>query len=461
MEEQKAKARDALRKKEESAWGHSNSLDLDFNNLSSNVESKFLGYECCKCQGKILYILKDGGIVDEAMEGDNVTIILDKTPFYAESGGQVGDTGFIETEIGLVRVEDCKKTPDGKHIQLGVVEKGVIAKGQRVEARVDLERREAIARNHTATHLIQKALRNILGEHVTQAGSLVEAERLRFDFTHFEPISENDLRYIEEEVNSKILEDIPVDTEEMNLDEAKAMGAMALFGEKYGSKVRVVKIGDYSFELCGGTHIASTAKIGPVKILSETGIAAGTRRIEAVSGHYALVYYREREKLIEYITAAIKTTPQDAVKKIETLMGEIKNAHKEIEQLRNKLVVGNMNEMLSKAIKVNGTTVVAEKFNDMDMEALRNTSDMLKSKLSDGVIIIASEYNDKVNLVTAATKDAVKKGIHSGNIIKEVAKITGGGGGGRPDMAQAGGKDPSKIEEALHHAVEMIKNQLG
>jgi alanyl-tRNA synthetase len=456
MEIQKTKARDALKKKEGSAWGHSISIDLD-----ADIKSEFLGYECHECKGQILYISREDKMAEQVIEGDRITIILDKTPFYAESGGQVADTGFIETETGLVRIEDCKKSQDDIHLHIGVVERGFVSKGQWGDAKVDFGRRQAIARNHTATHLIHKALRNVLGDHVAQAGSLVEEERLRFDFTHFEPISEDNLKRIEEKVNSKILEDIPVVTEEMSLDEAKAVGAMALFGEKYGSTVRVVKVGDYSLELCGGTHMDSTAKIGPVKILSETGIAAGTRRIEAVSGHYTLMYYRERERLIEDITLALKATPRDAVKKIETMMGDIKNAHKEIDQLRNKLVAGNLDEILSKAIIINGTTVVTAKFSEMDMEALRNTGDMLKSRLSDGIIIIASNYNGKVNIVAAATKDAVKKGIHSGNIIKEVAKVTGGGGGGRPDMAQAGGKDPSKIEQALQHAIGMIKSKLG
>ncbi|NSW89168.1 MAG: alanine--tRNA ligase [Firmicutes bacterium] len=455
MEAQKAKAREALKKKEGSAWGQGLSLKID-----RTFESRFCGYEYFNCEAEILYILKNDEPVEMVFEGESATIILNKTSFYAESGGQTGDTGFIETETGLLRVEDCKKTTDGIYLHYGKVVRGYVEKGQRGETRIDVARRESIARNHTATHLIHKALRNILGEHVAQAGSLVEAERLRFDFTHFEPVSEDELKRIEDEVNLKILEDMPVYVEEMGLDEAKNLGAMALFGEKYGERVRVVKIGDYSMELCGGTHMKSTAKIGLVKILSETGIAAGTRRIEAASGHYALKYYREREALLDSIAEALKTTPQDSVKKVENLMAEVKNAYKEIEQLKVKLVMSRIDEIISDALVINGTSVVTAKFSGMDMEALRNTADILKGRFTDGIIILASDYNGKVNFVAAATKNAVKKGIHSGDLIKKTAEIIGGGGGGRPDMAQAGGRDSSRIDEALQQAVEVIKSQL-
>ncbi|HOJ10469.1 MAG TPA: alanine--tRNA ligase [Clostridiales bacterium] len=452
MEVQKNKAREALKSKEGSAWSQESRIGLD-----KDFKTEFAGYGSTSCNASVSYILKDDDIVNTAMEGDKVVILLDKTPFYAESGGQVGDTGYIRTETGMVRVEDCKKTHDGHYLHVGIVEEGILESNTAAEAVVDVKRRKAIARNHTATHLLHKALRHNLGTHVAQAGSLVDDQKLRFDFTHFEPVSESDLMKIEEEINEKILEDLPVKIEEMELDKAREKGAMALFGEKYGNIVRVVQIDGYSIELCGGTHMTSTAGIGFLKITGETGVAAGTRRIEAVTGYSSLKYFRENEMLLNDIASTLKSSPQDAVKKIEALTSEIKISHKEIDQLRSKLVGSKTDEILSKAVEINDISVITAKFEGMDMEALRNTGDVLKNKLDDGVIILASEHGGKVNLIVTATKSAVEKGIHSGNIIREVAKVTGGGGGGRPDMAQAGGKDPSKIDEAFKKALEIVK----
>ena len=456
MEIQKTKAREALKKKDSSAWSTSSSFKLE-----GTFESAFCGYEHYNCESEILYILKDYQEAEAISEGDSAIIILGMTPFYAESGGQVGDTGEIETATGLFKVEDCKKTSDGIHLHYGKVIRGYIEKKQKGSARIHVRRRESIERNHTATHLLHKALRKVLGEHVMQAGSLVEAERLRFDFSHFEPVSEEDLRRVEDEVNSRILSEIPVEIEEMGINEAKSMGAMALFGEKYGDRVRVVKIGDYSMELCGGTHVKSTGKIGQIKILYETGVAAGTRRIEAVTGYYALDYHREREILLKNISDLLKTSPQDSIRKIDGLIAELKSANKKIEQLQAKLVTARIDEILSHALEINGISIISAKLEGMDMDALRNTADVLKGKVSDGVIILASDYGEKVNIVAAATANAVKAGIHAGNIVKEAAKVVGGGGGGRPDMAQAGGKDVTKIEDALKRAVEIVKDQLN
>jgi alanyl-tRNA synthetase len=303
-------------------------------------------------------------------------------------------------------------------------------------------------------------LRNVLGSHVNQSGSLVEPDRLRFDFSHFSSVSSEDLEAIESEVNEKILENLPVTTEEMSIDEAKKQGATALFGEKYGSIVRVVKIGDYSMELCGGTHINSTAQAGLVKILGESGVAAGIRRIEALTGQGAINYFNKKEELLNEVASALKTNPQDSVKRIEALTSEIKSAHKEIEQLRNKLVSGSIEDVISKTVEIKGVKVICARFGQLDMDALRNTSDMLKNKIGSGVFVLASDFSDKVNFVVTATKDVIEKGIHSGNIIKEVAKIAGGGGGGRPDMAQAGGKDISKIDEALQYSLKIIESQI-
>ena len=455
MAEQKKKAREALKNKDNSAWGQS-----IYDSLDKELKTEFVGYGSYESYSKIMYIIKDGEVVENAQEGDEVTVILDKTPFYAESGGQVGDTGYIEGKDGKVEVQDCKKTPDGKHLHIGKVLKGIIEKGTEVKAAIDVKRRLAIAKNHTATHLLHKAMRNVLGDHVHQAGSLVEPNRLRFDFTHFSALTPEELKKIEDEVNDKIMDNLVVDVREMNIEEAKKQGATALFGEKYGSVVRVVKIGDYSMELCGGTHLSATSQAGLIKILGESGVAAGVRRIEALTGEAAVRYFNEREELLNQVAAALKTTPQDSVRKAEALAASIKNAEKEIEQLRTKLVSGSIEDVISKAVEVKGVKAVVARFDQLDMEALRNTGDMIKSKLGSAVVVLASAHDGKVNFVATATKDLVGKGIHSGNIVREVAKIAGGGGGGRPDMAQAGGKDVSKIDEALQSAVKVIEIQV-
>lgn len=455
MAKQKEKAREAQKNKENAGWDEN-----IFSRLDKNIKTEFVGYGSFKSDSKILYIVKDNEVIQNAQEGDEITIILDKTPFYAESGGQVGDTGFIETKTGSVRINDCRKTADGKYLHTGTVEKGLIENSTIADAKIDVQNRMATARNHTTTHLLQKSLRNVLGSHVNQAGSLVEPDRLRFDFSHFSAISAEDLKTIEREVNEKILENLPVTTEEMGIEEAKKQGATALFGEKYGNVVRVVKIGNYSMELCGGTHITSTSQAGLVKILGESGVAAGVRRIEALTGQGAIEYYNKKEELLNEVSSALKTSPQDSVKRVEALTGEIKNAHKEIEQLRSKLLSGSIEDVLSKAVEIKGVKVVCARFNQLDMDALRNTSDMLKNKVGSGVLVLASDFGDKVNFVVTATKDVLDKGIHSGNIIKEVAKIAGGGGGGRPDMAQAGGKDVSKIDEALNYSLKVIESQV-
>ncbi len=455
MTKQKEKAREALKNKENAGWDEN-----VFSRLDKNIKTEFIGYESFESNSTLLYIIKDDEVVSDAQEGDEVTVILDKTPFYAESGGQVGDTGYIESNTGSIKITECKKTADGKYLHTGAVEKGLIESGTAVNAKIEYKNRMATARNHTATHLLQKALRNVLGSHVNQAGSLVEPDRLRFDFSHFSPVSPEELKRIEREVNEKILEDLPVTTEEMSVDEAKRQGATALFGEKYGRIVRVVKIGKYSMELCGGTHLESTSQAGLIKILGESGVAAGVRRIEALTGHGAVEYLNKREELLNKVASTLKTNPSDSIRKIEALTSDIKNAQKEIEQLRSKLVSSSVDSVLSKAVEIKGIKVVTASFGQLDMDALRNTSDMLKSKLGSGVLVLASVMGDKVNLVAAATKDAVGKGVHSGNIIKEVAKITGGGGGGRPDMAQAGGKDASKIDEALKYSLKIIESQI-
>lgn len=455
MGEQRKKAREAAKSRESSAWGQDSVAGLD-----KNIKTEFIGYDNTEAKAEILYIIKDGELAENAQEGDEVTVILNRTTFYAESGGQMGDTGVIETSDGLVAVSGCRKTADGKYLHTGIVENGIIEKGSSAAARIDTARRMATARNHTTTHLLQKALRDVLGSHVTQAGSLVGPERLRFDFNHFSAMTREELKSVEKLVNEKILENLSVDVREMPVDDARKLGAMALFGEKYGDVVRVVRAGDYSMEFCGGTHLTSTAQAGLVKILGESGVAAGVRRIEALTGEGAIEYFNEKEELLNDISLALKANPQDSLRKVESLNAELKSSEKEIERLRNKLVSGSMDDIMSKAVDFKGVRVVAARFDQLDMEALRNTGDMLKNKLGSGVVILASGFGEKVSFVAMASKDAVDRGAHCGNIIRETARAAGGGGGGRPDMAQAGGKDAAKIDEALQLAVKTAGEQI-
>ena len=455
MGEQKKKAREALKSKETSAWAQGLASGID-----KSLKTVFTGYECTVSDARILYIIKDGELTENAQQDDEITVILDRTPFYAESGGQVADTGVIRTKTGSIGVKDCRKTAEGLYMHIGTVESGIIEKGAAATAEIDAGKRLATARNHTTTHLLQKALRNVLGEHVTQAGSSVDPNRLRFDFHHFSPMTAEEIKKVEDEVNEKILENLTVTVREMPVDEAKKLGAMALFGEKYGNVVRVVKAGDYSMELCGGTHLGNTSQAGLVKILGESGVAAGVRRIEALTGRNALEYYNEKEEQLSGIAGALKSTPQDSLRKVEIMSAELKAALKEIEQLKDKLVSGSFDEVLSKAVDVNGIKAVAARFDQLDPEALRNTCETLRSKLGSGIVVLASATGGKVNFVAMATKDAVDRGAHCGNVVREAAKTAGGGGGGRPDMAQAGGKDIEKLGDALNSALEAIKAQI-
>ncbi len=455
MGEQKKKAREALKNRETSAWAQGLAEGID-----KSVKTVFTGYECTRTEAVILYIIKDGELAENAQQDDELTVILDRTTFYAESGGQAADTGVIRTKTGSIGVKDCRKTAEGLYLHTGTVEDGIIEKGSAATAEIDAEKRLATARNHTTTHLLQKALRNVLGEHVTQAGSAVDPNRLRFDFHHFSPMTSEEIKRVEDEVNGKILENLTVTVQEMPVDEAKKLGAMALFGEKYGNVVRVVKAGDYSMELCGGTHLGYTSQAGLVKILGESGVAAGVRRIEALTGRNALEYYNEKEEQLNGIAGALKSTPQDSLRKVEIMSAELKAALKEIEQLKDKLVSGSFDEVLSKAVDVNGIKAVTARFDQLDPEALRNTCETLRSKLGSGIVVLASASGGKVNFVAMATKDAVERGAHCGNVVREAAKTAGGGGGGRPDMAQAGGKDAEKIGDALSSALEAIKAQI-
>jgi alanyl-tRNA synthetase len=421
------------------------------------VKSEFSGYDHLTGEATILEVLQNGERVSMAGAGEEAQIILDVTPFYAESGGQIADQGTISGNGLLLHVKDVQKAPNGQNLHTVIVEKGVLENNMAVSVQVDPETRAKVVKNHTATHLLHQALKDVLGTHVNQAGSLVQEGRLRFDFTHFGSISSEELEKIEEIVNEKVWANIPVEKMVKNINEAKAMGAMALFGEKYGETVRVVKVGDYSLELCGGCHVNNTAEIGLFKIVSESGIGAGTRRIEAVTGENAYRLMNGQVQLLKETAAKLKTNIKDVPQRIDALSDQIRELQKEKESLAAKL--GNMEagSLVDDVQMINGVSVIAKKVNDMDMNGLRSIVDDLKNKLQSGIVILGAENQGKVNIVAGVTKDLVSKGYHAGNLVKEVAVRCGGGGGGRPDMAQAGGKDPEKLEEGIDSAVELIK----
>ena len=411
---------------------------------------------------KVVLLWKDGKAVEQVHDGEEVGIILDTTAFYAEGGGQAGDTGMIETEVGKVEIENAKKLANGTIYHIGMVVEGLIKVGDNVKILIDAEVKQATARNHTATHLLHAALKNIVGEHVNQAGSSVNSERLRFDFSHFEPLTTEQIEKIEQQVNEAILKAITVDISEKTQNEAKEMGAMALFGEKYGDIVRVVNIKDCSVELCGGTHVNNVAEIGLFKIVSEAGVASGVRRIEAITGKLAYDKVNSVEKTLNKAAGLLKSRNNEVVEKIEALLTQVKTLEQQLAVSNSKMAQETASELLATAIDVNGVTIVNAEVEIEDMDGLRNLADLLRDKLTVGVIVLGAKIaDDKVNFVVMATKDAVAKGIHAGNIIKETAKVAGGGGGGRPDMAQAGGKNPKKITEALTMATEVITKQIG
>ncbi|MCL6570628.1 MAG: alanine--tRNA ligase [Bacillus sp. (in: Bacteria)] len=422
------------------------------------VESEFVGYDKLETSSVVVAILKGGELTDEAVCGDEVQLILDVTPFYAESGGQIADRGLIKAEGVTVGVKSVKKAPNGQNLHQVIVKTGTLKTNAQVTAMVDRENRVKIIKNHTATHLLQQALKDVLGGHVNQAGSLVEPDRLRFDFSHFGQIKAEELEQIEKVVNEKIWRNLDVDISLKPIAEAKAMGAMALFGEKYGEIVRVVKVGDYSLELCGGCHVPNTSVIGLFKIVSEGGIGAGTRRIEAVTGESAYNSLNEQVSMLKDAAEKLKTNPKDIVTRIDTLLIEMKHLQRENESLATK--VGNIEagNLVSKAKEIDGITVLVARVQEADMNNLRNMADDLKQKLGSVVIVLGSAHEGKVNLIAAVTKDLIEKGYHAGKLIKEVALRCGGSGGGRPDMAQAGGKDPERLDTALQFVDEWVKS---
>ncbi|HLS66867.1 MAG TPA: alanine--tRNA ligase [Pseudogracilibacillus sp.] len=427
---------------------------------SIDSTSTFIGYDEEKVETKVTHIIGESGLVDVAAEGETVTVILDDTPFYAESGGQVADAGRIYTDDATARVLDVQKAPNGQHLHEVTVEEGMFERGTTVVAEIDDTFRNDVVKNHTATHLLHQALRDVLGEHIHQAGSLVSPERLRFDFTHFEAVNEEQLLEIERIVNEKIWQNISVNIEAMTMDEAKKVGAMALFDEKYGDIVRVVQIGDYSIELCGGCHVNNSAEIGLFKIVSESGIGAGTRRIEAVTGRQAYSFLDERIGKLRQVASLLKTNEQKVIERVESLLEQMKELERENESFAAKLANEEVDALVNNVTDIDGVNVLAEKVHVTDMNQLRTMLDTLKERLPTSVIVLAAEANGRVLLVAGATKDAIARNMHAGKLIGEVAKVCGGGGGGRPDMAQAGGKDVTKVKEALQIVPKYVENNV-
>ncbi|MES1046465.1 alanine--tRNA ligase [Heyndrickxia oleronia] len=422
------------------------------------VDSKFVGYETLSIQTKVSVLLKDGEIVDHAVAGDEIQFILDETPFYAESGGQIADEGTLTAKGLKVLVKDVQKAPNGQHLQRAIIEEGEIKTNQEILASVNSQKRNQTIKNHSATHLLHQALKDVLGSHVNQAGSLVEPNRLRFDFSHFGQITSEELVKIEEIVNEKIWASIPVIIQSKPIAEAKEMGAMALFGEKYGDIVRVVSMGDYSIELCGGCHVANTSAIGVFKIVTESGIGAGTRRIEAVTGGAAYHLMNEQIHRLNEAAEKLKANPKDILTRIDNLLSDMKEIQRENESLAAKLSNIEAGSIIDQAEEIDGIKVLASKVQGVDMNNLRNMADELKQKLETGIVVLGSVQDDKVNIIAGVTKDLIDKGYHAGKLVKEVATRCGGGGGGRPDMAQAGGKDPEKLDSALEFVKEWVKS---
>ncbi|MBO8155983.1 MAG: alanine--tRNA ligase [Bacillaceae bacterium] len=421
------------------------------------AESQFVGYDDLKADAVIVEMVKDKDYVSEATAGEEVYVFLDKTPFYAESGGQIADKGVIKTEQAVLAIEDVQKAPNGQHMHRAIVKEGTIRKGDQVYAAVDYDSRSHIVKNHTATHLLHRALKDVLGEHVNQAGSLVAPDRLRFDFSHFGAVTDEELEKIEKIVNEKIWDHISVNVNLMSLHEAKKMGAMALFDEKYGDTVRVVSVDDYSIELCGGCHVKNTSEIGIFKILSESGIGAGTRRIEAITGKAVYNWIQERENILSRAADKLKTRKEQIPERIDSVFDDMKQLERENESLSAKISNLEAGNILDQTEEIDGVKVLAAEVDVSDMNALRNMVDELKQKMESGIILLGTVNNGKVQLAAGVSKDLMDRGFHAGKLIKEAASRCGGGGGGRPDMAQAGGKNPDQLQAALKFAKEYIE----
>ena len=455
MEEQRVKAR--------SARETTNYMGADatvYDSIDPAVTSTFVGYDRLTHESKITVLTTETEVTEAVSDGEKATIFVDETPFYATMGGQEGDKGVIRTADAVFEVEDTIKLLGGKIGHIGKVVKGMFKTGDVVTLEVDPAGRANTCKNHSATHLLQKALKTVLGSHVEQKGSLVTPDRLRFDFVHFAPMTAEEIAKTEELVNKEIQAALPVVTDIMNTDEAKKTGAMALFGEKYSDKVRVVSMGDFSKELCGGTHVGNTSQITVFKIVSEAGIAAGVRRIEALTGDGVFHYYKQLEEKLDKASALLKTTPAELENKIAHLQAEVKALHSENESLKAKMAQDALGDVMNQVTEVKGIKLLAAQVEGVDMNGLRDLGDDLKNKLGEGVVVLASAKDGKVSLMAMATDGAMKAGAHAGNLIKGIAAIVGGGGGGRPNMAQAGGKNPEKIGEAVAAAAGILEGQI-
>ena len=456
MEEQRVKARKAR--------GVTNYMGADatvYDEIDPSITTEFVGYDHLDYTSDITVLTTENELVQEISEGEDGTIFVEQTPFYATMGGQEGDTGVITTDTAEFVVKDTIKLLGGKVGHVGTVKKGSFKIGDSVQLAVSVKERNNTCKNHSATHLLQKALKTVLGSHVEQKGSLVTPDRLRFDFVHFSAMTPEEIARTEMLVNEEIAKNSEVVTKVMNLEEAKATGAMALFGEKYENDVRVVSMGDFSKELCGGTHVKNTGMITTFKIVSEAGVAAGVRRIEALTGDGVFRYYHEIEQELAKAAKAAKSAPDKLKEKIEHMLAEIKTLQSEVESLKSKAAKDALGNVMDQVKEVNGIKLLAAAVEDVDMNGLRELGDQLKEKLGQGVIVIASSANGKVNLVAMATEEAMAKGAHAGNLIKGIAGLVGGGGGGRPNMAQAGGKNPAGIPDAIAKVEEVLKEQIG
>ncbi len=455
VEEQKQKAKGTFG--EHSYSGREASV---YDEIDASVTSTFVGYDHLEADAKVTVLTTDTEIVEALSDGDEGTVLTEQTPFYATSGGQEADTGKITGEDFLFEVEDTVKLPGGKIGHRGRVTKGMVKTGDVVTLKVDAEKRALSANNHSATHLLQKALRMVLGNHVEQAGSSVNADRLRFDFTHFSAMSQDEIERVEKIVNDQIMKALPVTAENMPIEEARKTGAAALFGEKYGDIVRVVSMGEFSKEFCGGTHVANTGVITAFKIISETGVAAGVRRIEALTAKGLMKYYYELEERLIELSKLVKAKPEQLSERISRLLAENKALSSEVESLKSKMAKDSMGDIMKQVTEVKGVKLLAAKVEGVDMNGLRDLGDSLKEKLGESVIVLASSVDGKVSLMAMAAKEAVEKGAHAGNLIKEIAALVGGGGGGRPNMAQAGGKKPEGIDDAIAKVRDILKAQI-
>ncbi len=455
MEEQKVKARSARKT--------TNYMGADvtvYESIDPSITTEFVGYDRLEHTSKITVLTTETELAEALTDGETGTVIVEETPFYATMGGQCGDRGVITAPDGIFEVMDTVKLLGGKVGHIGKVTKGMLKKGDTVMLSVDAERRNDTCRNHSATHLLQKALRTVLGTHVEQAGSYVDGERLRFDFSHFSAMTKEEIARAEEIVREQIARSLPVETSIMSIEDAKKSGAMALFGEKYGETVRVVKMGGFSTELCGGTHVADTGAISAFKILSESGVAAGVRRIEALTGNGVFRYYEELEQTLADAAKTVKATPAGLVERLEHLMAEIKALQGENESLKSKAAKEALGDVMDQVQDVKGVKLLAVKVSGVDMNGLRDLGDQLKAKLGEGVIVLVSDADGRVNLVSMATEAAMAKGAHAGNLLKGIASFVGGGGGGRPNMAQAGGKNPAGMDAAIAEAKKVLEGQI-